>query len=100
MTFGVNHGNETDPGDDHTTDYGTGYAVVIVVLGLFLIGTIAATPWFLDTTYYTPLNRKQQTLYVVRADTPVVAKGEPVKAAVEVPAVSVATPDLSCLKTV
>ena len=99
-TSPVGHTNGTDTGDDHTTDYGAGTAMVIVVLGFLLIGVTLATPWFLDDAYYTPLNRRTQQVVLVRADTPIVQGGKAAPAAahaVTPGGTLVATPDLSCL---
>jgi len=110
MAILVGHTNGTDP-HDHETPYGTGTAVVIIVLGFLFIGMIVATPWFLDDTYYTPLSRRTQQIVLIRADAPVV-QGKPVAAnATQSVMVSPggtlvnsvemsARPDLSCLKSV
>lgn len=105
MTFPVGHTNGSDTGDDHTTDYGAGTAMVIVILGFVLIGLTVATPWFMGDSYYTPLYGAPRQVLVVQGKpvTPtqpqktgaVVSPGNTLVAAEEAP-----TPDLSCLKTV
>lgn len=104
MTILVGHTNGTDGGQEHDTTYGSGMAIVIVLLGMVAIGLVLTTPYFLGDSYYTPLSvsRKPTQVVLVRADTPVV-QGKPVATpggtlvtTVEVPP----TPDLSCLKTV
>ena len=113
MTLSVGLTNGTDTGDDdHTTNYGSGTAFVIVLLGLLLIGMVISAPWFLGDEYYTPLSmypRKQQVI-LVRADTPIVQSGKAAPAAATPVATSggtlvgvvevQTTPDLSCLKNV
>jgi hypothetical protein len=110
MTTLVGHTNGTDP-HDHETNYGTGTAVVIIVLGFLLIGMTVATPYFTSDTYYTPLGRRPQQVVLVRADTPIV-QGTPVagnatQSVTASPGGTLvgtvemsATPDLSCLKSV
>ena len=114
MTFGVGHTNGTEP-EDHDTGYGTGTALIIVLLGFVFVGMVIATPWFLGDEYYTPLYpRRAQQVVLVRADTPIV-KGVPVdpppsytqatkgtgQSVVSSPGHTlISTPDLSCLKTV
>lgn len=122
MTYGVSHSNDTDTGDDHTTDYGSGTALVVVLLGLVLLSAVMAAPYFYSDSWYQPLSYggAQQRVVLVRADTPV-PQGRPVAPppsytqATKGTGVSVvstpgnmlvgtvemsATPDLSCLKSV
>jgi hypothetical protein len=129
MTYGVSHSNDTDTGDDHTTDYGSGTALVVVLLGLVLLSVVMAAPYFYSDSWYQPLSygsaQQQQRVVLVRADIPVL-QGKPVnttpkpllltyKQAAKATSVSVVstpgntlvgtvemrlTPDLSCLKSV
>ena len=85
MTFSVGHTNGTDT-DDHTTTYGSGGALVFVFLGFFLISIVAAMPYYLDETYYTPLS---QRFVLVRGNKQGVVKVDAVPA----------TPDLSQLSS-
>ena len=120
MTFGVSHNNDTDTGDDHTTDYGAGTALVVVLLGLVLLSTVMAAPYFYSESWYQPLSygSAAQRVVLVRADIPVPPAEAPppsyaqatknTKSSVVstpgnilVGTVAMgATPDLSCLKTV
>ena len=110
MTILVGHTNGTDTGEeDHDTTYGTGTALVVVLLGLLLIGTVVASPYFFGEQLYTPIYRQQVVL--TRADTPVVqGRLVPQEKPTSTPAPVVSpghtivavmdTPDLSCLKSV
>lgn len=114
MTFEVGHTNHTDT-EDHTTDYGTGTAFIIVFLGLLFVGMIVAAPWFLGDSYYTPLypRKGEQVVVLQRADVPVVrgelvtgdaqklgAVASPGHTIIAVMDTGIDAPDLSCLKTV
>ena len=108
MTILIGHNNDTDTGDDHTTDYGSGLAIFIVLLGLIGIGIVFSTPWFMGDDYYKPLYpvRGQKVVLVqgkpVAANAPTVAVASPGGTLVGAagPVVVGATPDLSCLKSV
>jgi hypothetical protein len=70
--YAAGHTNTTgDRGDDHTTTYGTGSAVAVVIVGFLLIFVVLYVPYYLDDTYYQPLAARARVV-LVRADTPVV----------------------------
>ena len=102
------HVNGTDDGDgddDHTTEYGTGTALVVLLLGVLMISLVLAMPWYLDDAYYMPLGRrKQQVVYVsttqkatAKTATAVASPGGLVIEAIEVTAIAATRPDLSGL---
>lgn len=102
VMYAASHTNTTGDGsNDHTTTYGTGSAVAVMIVGFLLIFVVLYVPYYLDDTYYQPLAARARVM-LVRADTPVVqgvlVEEEPAKTGASGQLVDAQRPDLSRLK--